>query len=359
MKLFIVDSDYKEVVDKIENNKKFKLAKDFEHKQNVYAENDFGNIWSHNHYFKEHGFTTFCTIMNAKNLQIKWFEENSKNLEKNWLSKISRNVNTTQILIDQIKYFKPDYILVKDIKMFSQKHIEIAKLYSKRLVGEIASSLPSSDILTQYDLIFSAHPDIVNYLRSKGIPSKYVPLGFDSRFTEKYKTNYDRDIDICFVGSDGLSWNSYELFKSISETGLNFRIYGNFQKRKLVSLGISKHFCGSAYGKEMYKIYARSKIILNRLGTNTGNFSVNMRMYEATGMGGLLLTEYKPNLKELFDESNDISTYKSPSEAALKSKYLIDNESELKRIAENGQRRTLMHHTYEKRVKLMVDFIQN
>jgi spore maturation protein CgeB len=41
----------------------------------------------------------------------------------------------------------------------------------------------------------------------------------------------------------------------------------------------------------MFKILARSKIVINRHGTIAGNYAVNMRMYEATGSGAMLVTE--------------------------------------------------------------------
>ena len=357
MRIFLTDSDYGEVISEIENSSNYKNEKNFIGKKKIYADKDFGNIWPQDYYLTKFGFTTFSTIMNAKSLQNQWFKDHSFNKSKHREKKFNIKKNTLDILGDQIKLINPDIMFVKDIKSFSKKYIEIAKAHSRLLVGEIASDLPSSEILVKYDLIFSAHPGIVEQLKNLGIMSEYVPLGFDARCLSRYETGDDRDIDICFVGSDGGPWNAYELFRQISETGLNFRLYGNFKKRNLVRFGLYKHFCGQAYGREMYRIYARSKIVVNRLGLNTGNFSVNMRMYEATGMGGLLLTEQKPNLMELFDVTNEIQTYASPSEAAAKCRQLIFNEAERARIAKNGQMRTLNNHTYELLVKKMISLM--
>ena len=40
-----------------------------------------------------------------------------------------------------------------------------------------------------------------------------------------------------------------------------------------------------------------------------------MRLYEATGMGSLLLTDRKDNLRQLFEEDHEIVTYESKEEA--------------------------------------------
>ena len=87
------------------------------------------------------------------------------------------------------------------------------------------------------------------------------------------------------------------------------------------------------------------------------NYANNMRLYEATGMGSLLLTDKKDNLKKLFEEDREIVTYKSKEEALHKYNYLINNPAELANIAKAGQLRTLKEHTYENRIKELIQIL--
>jgi hypothetical protein len=50
----------------------------------------------------------------------------------------------------------------------------------------------------------------------------------------------------------------------------------------------------------MYKILGRSRIVLNHRG-DIAPFANNLRLYEATGMGALLITDWKKNLHEMLE----------------------------------------------------------
>ena len=107
----------------------------------------------------------------------------------------------------------------------------------------------------------------------------------------------------------------------------------------------------------MYDILSRTKISFNRHINVAENNANNMRLYEATGMGSLLLTDKKDNLKKLFEEDREIVTYSSKEEALDKYNYLINNSSELANIAKAGQLRTLKEHTYENRIKELIQIL--
>ena len=68
----------------------------------------------------------------------------------------------------------------------------------------------------------------------------------------------------------------------------------------------------------MYKILGRSRISFNRHINVSENYANNMRLYEATGMGSLLLTDKKDNLNKLFEIDREIVTYSCKEEAAEK-----------------------------------------
>jgi Uncharacterized protein conserved in bacteria len=81
-----------------------------------------------------------------------------------------------------------------------------------------------------------------------------------------------------------------------------------------------------------------------------------MRLYEATGMGSLLLLIRKI-IKKTFEEDREIVTINSKEEALDKYNYLINNPAELANIAKAGQLRTLKEHTYENRIKELIQIL--
>jgi spore maturation protein CgeB len=72
-----------------------------------------------------------------------------------------------------------------------------------------------------------------------------------------------------------------------------------------------------------------------------------MRLYEATGMGALLITDKKSNLNEIFEIDREVLAYSSPTEAKELVRWAAENPAEARSIAEAGNRRTLGNYTYE------------
>ena len=62
---------------------------------------------------------------------------------------------------------------------------------------------------------------------------------------------------------------------------------------------------GQAWGRQMYQVLLRSKIVLNHHG-DIAPYANNLRLFEATGMGALLLTDWKENLEEMFEPGKEI-----------------------------------------------------
>jgi glycosyltransferase involved in cell wall biosynthesis len=103
------------------------------------------------------------------------------------------------------------------------------------------------------------------------------------------------------------------------------------------------------FGLEMYQVLSRLKIGLNAHGPST--YASNMRLFETTGVGTCLLTDWKPNLPDLFEPDSEVVDYRSPEEAVEKARYLLDHPAEREAIATAGQRRTLRDHTYTQRAE--------
>jgi spore maturation protein CgeB len=75
-----------------------------------------------------------------------------------------------------------------------------------------------------------------------------------------------------------------------------------------------------------------------------------MRLYEATGVGTLLLTDKKDNLGELFEIGKEVLAYESPEEAAELISHYLNHPAEAAAIAHAGQARTLSEHSYAARM---------
>jgi spore maturation protein CgeB len=101
----------------------------------------------------------------------------------------------------------------------------------------------------------------------------------------------------------------------------------------------------------MFRCLRNTKVALNTHGDVSRHSASNMRLFEATGVGTCLLTDWKPNLHELFEPDVEVATYRCAEECIEKARYLLDHESARRDLAAAGQRRTLAEHTFSRRAE--------
>lgn len=112
---------------------------------------------------------------------------------------------------------------------------------------------------------------------------------------------------------------------------------------------------GEAWNEDLIKIYNSAKIVLNI--HSHGKSDLNMRVFEATACGALLLTEERRCLGDFFDINKEILTFKDKNELKKRVEYYLVHEEKRKEIALVGQKRVYLEHTYEHRVREIIEEI--
>jgi spore maturation protein CgeB len=115
---------------------------------------------------------------------------------------------------------------------------------------------------------------------------------------------------------------------------------------------------GEAWGVDMYRTLAQSRIVINRHGPIAEGYANNMRLFEATGMGATLVTEAAPNLRDLFSSDNEVATYNHASDLLETIRSLLVDDGCLLRLAGKGQQRVLADHTYSRRIEQLVSMLE-
>jgi spore maturation protein CgeB len=113
---------------------------------------------------------------------------------------------------------------------------------------------------------------------------------------------------------------------------------------------IRERYRGEAWGMAMYEVLAQSRIVVNRHIDVAAGYANNMRLYEATGSGALLVTDPGKNLGELYEPGREVVVYDGVEDLVERLEGLIADDAERRRIAAAGQARTLRDHTYERRM---------
>ena len=108
----------------------------------------------------------------------------------------------------------------------------------------------------------------------------------------------------------------------------------------------------------MLRHLGRSRITINHHIDVAENYANNLRLYEATGMGALLVTDAKSNLGDIFDNGREVAAYRSPEQAVEMVQYYLDHDEERRAVARRGQQRVLTEHTYAHRMKEFVTIVE-
>jgi hypothetical protein len=122
---------------------------------------------------------------------------------------------------------------------------------------------------------------------------------------------------------------------------------------RLLRSGLRARARPGVHGMEMFGVLQASDVSLNSHGDAVA-MAANMRLFEITGCGSCMLTDWKPDIADVFEPDRETLTFRSAAECAEKVTWLLDHPGERAAIAAAGQRRTLTDHTFDNRVPALL-----
>jgi spore maturation protein CgeB len=316
------------------------------------------------------GHESYDVYPNNEYMQKAWARENGVRVEADWrwefrlrrgivpwISRIKDRRWFYDILAAQIRYYKPAVLLNQAMDTLSSRFFQEMKPHVGLLIGEHAASpLPDGEDFSCYDLVISSFPPTVEHFRRKGIPTEFNRLGFWPEHLSGMDGE-ERPFDITFIGNfHRIHSSRVALLEALCSHFPQLKVWAPGVDHLAPGSPIRNCYQGPAWGREMYTVMSRSKIALNHHG-DILPYANNCRLYEATGMGALLVTDWKENLHEMFEPGREVVAYHSPEECAELVQYYLRHDAERQAIAHAGQRRTLQEHTYVRRVRELVDNI--
>jgi glycosyltransferase involved in cell wall biosynthesis len=360
----------------------------------------FGQADYTSHMLTPLGYEVMEIRLNVEPLQQAWATENYLHLKTAGLAGIA---------LEQIKRFKPDVVLFAGQDKELLRDIRSGAPSVRLVIGFSGSAVPRTDIFRQMDLVLSCAPETVRYLNESGIKTALLQHGFDPRIISRLDEGPKR-INFSFVGQlvrnarfhlnreDMLekiaSLTDIAIYSTSSEFGLlddiktlfKVGIYSGSQVMKKAGISrsvistipllnkaaqwqskplpsysrkLKKFMRPAVFGLDMFQTLRDSKTVLNIHADSSPLYASNQRLFETTGVGTCLVTDWKENISELFEPDTEIVTYKSVEECAEKVKWLLNHPIELERLAKAGQARTLRDYTISRRGEKLHEIIQS
>jgi hypothetical protein len=263
-----------------------------------------------------------------------------------------------QVLSAQIEDFGPDVILTHSLCDLRPSFWRRMRSRFRLLVGQVASPLAPDIDLTAFDLMLSSLPNFVERFRRAGLRAELFRLAFDPIVLEKLREPAPPS-DVSFVGS--LSSHHGSRLKWLEQIcrEVPVQVWGQGVDSLPKESSIRRAYRGTAWGLDMFRVLVGSRISLNHHIEISEAYANNMRLYETTGVGTLLLTDWKQNLAEMFEPGTEVAVYRTPEECVETIRYYLDHEAEWDRVARAGQARTLREHTYRQRMGQLVELVES
>ena len=345
---------------------------------------------------KKLGYRMVETVSNVESMQKAWASENGvEYAAENWMFEI-----TTA----QVRAFQPDVLFVNDYATFTAaylSHLKAACPSIKLVLGWCGAPYSDASVFKEYDVVLSSAPELVQHFIDQGHRSALIMHAFEPRVLTKLDSVSATPAEFAFIGSIAkkqgfhherevlllrlLEETPLELWTTVSPTSwslsanirsrqlmydfvhaakragvpepmLQAGVFGKtlrWKERPAMPAPVDSRLVRAAhapvFGLEMYAQLAQSRVTLNSHIDMSEQYASNMRLYEATGVASCLLTDWRPNMPELFAVDSEVVTYKTAAECVEKVKYLLDHEAERQTIALAGQKRTLRDHTFDNR----------
>ena len=397
-KILIIIDSYKVYLDKVYKDNKNLSKMSYKDQEDFLSNDGFGwsGIW--NEPLEINGLEVFQCFYNNSVIQNKWANEYS--------------VDKKNILKEQIKYFKPDIILIETVRDFNNEWIDSLKKefsFIKKVVGHLCNPFYTIHELKSYDTILCWMQWMTKELNDSDIHTIYMPNAFNLNWNRESKFHSTKK-ELCFYG--GFEPNSVHdqrtlLIQRLLAEGINIDIFSKVLKQPFfikiynylaklqefltlsrtdprifavkvfkkirnklfvklfatskiaISNEIKNNSFPALYGINLYKeCLQKYSVILNIHGEIAKNEIANMRVFEVTGSGACLLTEYKDNISDFFEIDKEVLTYTDQDDCIKKIKWINDHPEEVKQIAIAGQQRTLKDHTYHQRVAILIEAIE-
>jgi spore maturation protein CgeB len=316
---------------------------------------DYFSTWgSYYKHLKAMGHDVFLIVSNNYNLQQKWIDEQGCTLT------VNRDAQREVVLL-QIKNFEPDVYCVSSIfHYFNPEYFQTVKELVPRIFCWISCQYPQNLYFDKDVCYLSCFKHYVQQFKEQGLKAEYLKVAFNKDILEKIHHGHDSTrSSVGFIGS--LRRKSHgkriDMLEYLLEHAIDCKIWGDAIAES-ESTVIKKIAKGPLWGRNYFKILSQLGISLNFHTACTAGCGLNIRNYESTGCGALLMAEDTPILREEFIPGKEVIAYTDKEDLLEKVRHYLNNPDEAHAIALNGQRKTFELHNYEVRAKELIQIFE-
>lgn len=311
---------------------------------------------------------------------------NLEDLQRSWNQDVAHKT-LFEIFCEQLRLEKPDILLISDIGSFTIEQIkalrEILPKHAK-ITGWHFTIVDDyyRGIFKYFDQLYTGSLYFCNLIAPHCKDVRLLRHAFSPLICERIKQGETINSAV-FAGSiflgENIHTNRVDMLYSLLSNDIPIKFYGSIygsfyasgikghikqfikndsilKQRKYAENLIKETAFSDVFGLDYYQVLADHSLCINSQAPIAATGTGNMRMFEATGVGACLVTDYREENALLFDTENEIVVYKNNDELCEKTHWLIERPAEAKKIAVAGQKRTLRDYTYKNKAEILQEY---
>ena len=297
----------------------------------------------------------------------------------------------------QAARFQPEVVFLVNARRFSWPWISALRSACPRLrcvLGWWGVDVDPNERLKGLDLVLTCNQELARDLRQLGAAVAVLPFAFDGRVLNWLDATHPPAMPLTFVGSvrrrDGFHGQRARLLEVIGDrfdlevfthdhapsalastgrllaAGLGQALrFTGLSERRIAEMSLLRTTMHDApacrangthplwkrvhppvYGRRYLQTLRDSEVTLNVHPGCAGEAAGNIRLFESTGVGTCLFTDWKRDLHKFFELDCEVVAFKSDAECLEKLAWIQAHGEARKAIAKAGQNRTLREHHF-------------
>ncbi len=317
------------------------------------------------------GFAAAQVVPMCRPLQYKWANVRNMWNPSAWMARVPWNSGPVQlarqwtdnwvlsrILLRQVAKYCPEIVWLFSGIAVSGRELKSWRQYAEHVILWWSCPLADGFPYAEFDLILTAIPSLIEHFGRQGIKTAHMPHAFDPRILAQVPCLENRLPRVAFAGSLSPDHRDRISFLDALSRQVPIDFYGHGEEFLPRDSPLAKSYRGPAWAERLYSIYGSYLVVIHKNIDMAGRFASAKRLFEATGMGACVLTEYSSDLESFFSPDREIVAYSDLAECAAKVKDLLEHPERAREIGRKGQERTLRDHTYYRRIETLLSHLR-
>ena len=259
-------------------------------------------------------------------------------------------------IVRSAKTYRPDVVLAITQVLQEEVLRDLKRLGVRLRVawwGDAPGNIRGRGLLSsEWDFIFLKDPDAVRKFRLVGLNAHMLHQAMNPRWHRQVAAQANSSVAV--VGN--LYGYRQFLVMHLRRKGYSVGLYGGrvpvWATPEIRQLHTGKY----VVKEEKSRVFGEAVACLNSTSPVEGN-SLNVRLFEIAAAGGLQIMEHKSILPECFEPGREVLVFNSLDELDGHVDRALRAPDEMKRIRDAAAVRAASEHTYEVRVRKMVNVL--